>query len=50
MEDISKQVFVNESYPQLTVANVRYWYWEVDPHWSAIDIAKVIGCNFYFLY
>jgi len=54
MQGISKQSFVNESYPQLTVANVRYWYWEVEPHWSALDIAKAIDCKdsdvYYFMH
>jgi len=53
MQGLSKQNFVNKSYPQLTVENVNYWYWVVDPHWSALDIAKAIGCNnsdvYYFM-
>ena len=36
---------MTELYPLLTVENVKYWYWEVEPHWSTIDIAKAIGCS-----
>ncbi len=36
---------MTELYPLLTVENVKYWYWEVEPHWSAIDIAKAVGCH-----
>ena len=36
---------MTELYPLLTVQNVNYWYWEVEPHWSAIDIAKAVGCG-----
>ena len=54
MQDISRQNLISESYPQLTVENVKYWYWEVEPHWSAVDIAKAIGCSdsnvYYFMH
>lgn len=53
MQSSSKHSIIGESPPQLTIANVKYWYWEVDPHWSAIDIAGVVGCKdsevYYFM-
>jgi DNA-binding MarR family transcriptional regulator len=36
---------MTELYPLLTVQNINYWYWEVEPHWSVVDIAKNIGCS-----
>ena len=36
---------MTDLYPLLTIENVKYWYWEVEPHWSTIDIAKAIGCS-----
>ncbi len=34
----------------LTPSNVKYWYWEVEPHWSGFDIAKAVGCGTTTLY
>ena len=36
---------MTKKYPLLTIQNVNYWYWECDPHWSQIDIAKEVGCS-----
>ncbi|MHA2326866.1 MAG: hypothetical protein ACXACB_15770, partial [Promethearchaeota archaeon] len=36
---------MTEAYPLLTVENVKYWYWEVEPHWSGGDIGRAIGCS-----
>ena len=36
---------MTELYPLLTIQNVKYWYWEVEPHWSTVDIAKNVGCS-----
>ena len=36
---------MTDKYPLLTVESVKYWYWECDPAYSLIDIAKVIGVN-----
>jgi len=35
---------MTESFPLLTVENVKHWYCEVEPHWSGFDIAKAVGC------
>lgn len=40
----------NGEYPLLTVENVKYWYWEVESHWSGIDIAKAVGCSNWKVY
>ncbi|MFW9971994.1 MAG: hypothetical protein ACFFDF_17525 [Candidatus Odinarchaeota archaeon] len=36
---------MTETIQDLTVENVKYWYHELDPPWSAIDIANHLGCN-----
>ncbi len=36
---------MTDVYPQLTVSNIKHWYWEVEPHWSVCDIASNIGCS-----
>ncbi len=36
---------MTEKYPLLTVENIKYWYWECNPAYSVIDIAKVTGVN-----
>jgi len=36
---------MTDQYPLLTVESVKYWYWEFDPAYSVIDIAKVTGVN-----
>ncbi len=41
---------MTEAYPLLTVSNVNYWYWEVEPHWSGFDIARVVECGTTTLY
>ncbi len=41
---------MTEKYPQLTIENVRYWYWESDPSKSGHDIAKEVGCCYQNVY
>ncbi|KKN33731.1 hypothetical protein LCGC14_0800820 [marine sediment metagenome] len=41
---------MTEAHPMLTDSNVKYWYWEVEPHWSGYDIAKAVGCGITTLY
>lgn len=37
---------MTDNFPDLTVTNVRYWYWLCNPKWSTLDIAKVVGCSY----
>lgn len=37
------KIIMTDMNPLLTVENVKYWYWECDPAYSTLDIAKVTG-------
>ena len=34
---------MTDKYPLLIFENVKYWYWEHNPGYSTVDIAKVTG-------
>ena len=36
---------MTDNFPELTVQNVIYWYWNCVPPLSIIDIAKEVGCS-----
>lgn len=44
--DIGDFKKLSSDYPLLTAKNLQYWYWECEPGYSLLDIAKVTGASY----